>query len=33
MISCSGSVGEIYEKITDKLPGYAMVIYTTEKPE
>ena len=33
MISCSGSVGEIETKITDKLSGYAMVIYTTEKPE
>ena len=32
MIGCSGSVGEIDKKITDKLPGYAMVIYTTEKP-
>ena len=32
MIGCAGSVGEIDNKITDKLPGYAMVIYTTEKP-
>ncbi len=33
MIGCSGAVGDIETKITDKLPGYAMVIYTTEKPE
>lgn len=33
MIGCSGSVSEIDKKITDKLPGLAMVIYTTEKPE
>ena len=33
MIGCSGSAGDIDKKLTDKLPGYAMVIYTTEKPE